>query len=838
MINHLDIRAAFARPIALMLALLSAPALEAGVGDGFPTDHWAHAQRPEELGYSSERLKTARALSERMGSAAVMVVVDGVILDEWGATSRPFLAHSMRKSLLTSMYGALVLDGQLRRDATLAELGIDDDDPLTADERRATLRDLLRSRSGVYLPALALEGALDLPPRGSHAAGSYFHYNNWDFNVLGTIFRTFTGEDLGAAFQRRIAGPLQMEDFRPEDWTITSRTHDDAILTRHPAYPLRISARDLARFGLLYLNRGQWRGKTVVPAAWVDECLTPSSTTSSEHERFGYANWTVLLEDKLLPGGIRVPGRIYHASGINVHRVYVVPQLRMVMVHRVNTDLPVRRPAPEDIDRLLGAVISARITDLGAALREAAHKGEADVVQALLAAGADASARDEQGVTALHRAAARGDVAIARLLLASGAAVSARDLRGRTPLLNSLGGNVELVRLLLAQGADANDRSPHDGQTALMWAVALGAQPATEALLAKGAEAGAEADVTRHTALMLASARGDVAAVTALIGAGANPQAQATSGVSALILARALRHTEVEQLLKAAGAESDGAALLPPAAYVPEWIAHLAEWGRLRGIDETRALVTRTAIVRSDGSDALLAAAARGDAPVVRRMEPPDSSEGQGWSPLIVAAAYGHEDVVRLLLERHADLNRVDPRLGQSALIWAAQNGRGGTLELLLKAKADVDARDSFGSTALAQSVAWRQLDTVKRLLAAGADVRSADALGRTALHEAMDGGDPATIRVLLAAGAPLDVRDQEGRTPLMAAVIGNKPEALALLLAAGANSSLQDAHGQTALDLARTLDQAASIQQLSTPAHKRLPLSPHEVRRGPAGVR
>src|SRR5919109_1479372 len=70
--------------------------------------------------------------------------------------------------------------------ATLAELGIDDQQSLTEAEKRATVADLLGSRSGVYLPA-AKEPAdmrAERPARGSHAAGEFFFYNNWDFNVL------------------------------------------------------------------------------------------------------------------------------------------------------------------------------------------------------------------------------------------------------------------------------------------------------------------------------------------------------------------------------------------------------------------------------------------------------------------------------------------------------------------------------------------------------------------------------------------------------------------------------------------------------------------------------
>lgn len=72
----------------------------------------------------------------------------------------------------------------------MAELGIDDNEPrLTDEEKRATVHDLLKARSGVYHPALYETARMKekRPPRHSHASGTFWYYNNWDFNVLGTI---------------------------------------------------------------------------------------------------------------------------------------------------------------------------------------------------------------------------------------------------------------------------------------------------------------------------------------------------------------------------------------------------------------------------------------------------------------------------------------------------------------------------------------------------------------------------------------------------------------------------------------------------------------------------
>ena len=99
----------------------------------------------------------------------------------------------------------------------VGELGVDDNEPaLTASEKRATVADLLKSRSGVYHPALYETPAMAAarPARGSHAPGSFWYYNNWDFNAAGEIYRRCTGRGIHEAFLEDIARPLGMLDYQ------------------------------------------------------------------------------------------------------------------------------------------------------------------------------------------------------------------------------------------------------------------------------------------------------------------------------------------------------------------------------------------------------------------------------------------------------------------------------------------------------------------------------------------------------------------------------------------------------------------------------------------------
>lgn len=224
---------------------------------------------------------------------ALVVARGEAVLWSWGRTATRYNTHSVRKSLLSALIGIAAGRGLLDPQASLAELGIDESGmPLTETERSATVLDLLTSRSGVYLQAGGeTQGQRDgRPARGSHAPGSFYYYNNWDFNVLGAIFESATGLSIGEAFAQWIAAPVGMQDFRPQDVYYERNSGSD-----YPQYIVRLSARDLARFGILYLQDGRWDGQQVVPQDWVRTSLQPMAGMGEQPpvgvDAFGYSWW-------------------------------------------------------------------------------------------------------------------------------------------------------------------------------------------------------------------------------------------------------------------------------------------------------------------------------------------------------------------------------------------------------------------------------------------------------------------------------------------------------------------------------------------------------------------
>ncbi|MCH8126638.1 serine hydrolase [candidate division KSB1 bacterium] len=135
---------------------------------------------------------------------------DGYIIASWGEIEYKYLVHSIRKSYLSAMYGIHVDLGNIDLNKTLADLNIDDTpNPLTETEKHAKISDLLKARSGIYLPAAAESPQTrdGKPPHGSQNPGEYWVYNNWDFNALGTIFEQETNTKSFEEYEKRIAGP-------------------------------------------------------------------------------------------------------------------------------------------------------------------------------------------------------------------------------------------------------------------------------------------------------------------------------------------------------------------------------------------------------------------------------------------------------------------------------------------------------------------------------------------------------------------------------------------------------------------------------------------------------
>lgn len=303
-------------------ALAVAPARAAS----WPETSWERADAAA-LGWSPTRLQDVSDVAIADGRTAVLIAQGGRIVAGWGDVTRKANVRSVRKSVISALYGIGIAEGRINPAATLRDLGVDDRGGLTERERSATIRDLLMARSGVYHEAAyeSPDMRAKRPARGSHGPGERWFYNNWDFNALGTIYESIMGEEVFAAVERRIARPIGMEDFSAVDGRAVHEAR-----SRHPAHTMAFSARDLARFGLLYLRQGSWKGRPVVPAAWVGQSTQPLSP-GENGLAYGYLWWA-------MPPGMpaQALGRdAFFALGAGGQAVAVLPCRDLVVTRTV-----------------------------------------------------------------------------------------------------------------------------------------------------------------------------------------------------------------------------------------------------------------------------------------------------------------------------------------------------------------------------------------------------------------------------------------------------------------------------------------------------------------------
>ena len=317
-----------------------------------PAAHWQQYKSVEQAGFSPEKLKVAKALYDSIQSSAFMIVQSGRVVAAWGDIERRFKVHSIRKPLLNSLYGIYIENGTIDTNLTIGQIPITERDSLSALEQSAKIVHLLKARSGVYHPAAAeMDWVKEYrPKRDSHPPDSFWFYNNWDFNVLGTIFERLAHTSIFNALYDDIAVPLQMEDFRIMDGVYFYERE----LSEHPAYHLKMSARDLARYGQLFLLKGKWNDKQILSEKWVKVSTYPHSKHGGGTKIGRWYGYLWGVSEYFNNYGM------YYASGVGGQFLAVFPTEGLILVNRTNTYLN-KQVLDKELTRLFDLILAAKI---------------------------------------------------------------------------------------------------------------------------------------------------------------------------------------------------------------------------------------------------------------------------------------------------------------------------------------------------------------------------------------------------------------------------------------------------------------------------------------------
>ena len=316
----------------------------------FPAKDWQESS-PESQGLDSAQLNAAADyLRENSGSDGVnqlAIIRNGHMVWKGAEIDKVHGVWSATKSFTSTVLGLLIDDGK----ATLDTLAKDHVPAMAAAYPDVTLRHFTTMSSGYRAMKDEPSGSYRHGPSSTpfdpcgtplFAPGTQYAYWDSAMNQFGHVLTRIAGEPMKDLFKRRIADPIGMD---PNGWNWGDFGRIDGIAVNggsgNSNKHIFISARQIARLGYLFLNRGNWNGRQLISAAWVDQATKPQVPASKPVWRdsgadgrgtYGFNWWmngTKADGTRKWPGA---PAGTYAASGYNNNDMFVIPEWNMVIV--------------------------------------------------------------------------------------------------------------------------------------------------------------------------------------------------------------------------------------------------------------------------------------------------------------------------------------------------------------------------------------------------------------------------------------------------------------------------------------------------------------------------
>ena len=276
---------------------------------------------------------------KKQRTRAVVVVYDGQLVAEKYAPGfdrkTKMYGWSMAKSFTGALIVTLVQQNKLdiKQPAPVPEWQNVDD-----QRRNITIENLLQQTSGLdfledYSKASDVTNMLykkdDMAAYAAglnlaHAPGTVFNYSSGNSNILSRVIRQTVGEKNYAAY------PFHALFYKIGMYSASMEP--DASGTYVGSSYINATARDYARFGLLYYNDGIWNGERILPEGWVKETATAPACNKSK--KYGYQFWLngVQPEDSSLRLFPDVPSDMFYCDGYAYQEIYIIPSKKLVVV--------------------------------------------------------------------------------------------------------------------------------------------------------------------------------------------------------------------------------------------------------------------------------------------------------------------------------------------------------------------------------------------------------------------------------------------------------------------------------------------------------------------------
>ncbi len=336
-------------------------------GSYWPTEGWRSC-RPEAVGVDSDKLVRALKLVAvpKVNTEGILVIRNGYIIAEeyFGYFEKGYkhISHSMAKSFTSTLVGIAIKQGHLEGiDEKICKFYPEWDCSDKQDPRsRITIRHAMTLTSGLewneswktwdpttndalkmgasgqYISYMAKR-------KGKHEPGQTFFYSTGDPMLLSRVIQKATSMTAFEYARQNLFKPLNITN-------VTWESDDDGYTAT--AWGLHTTVRDYAKFGYLFLNRGRWGDKQIVPEEWVAQS-TRTDPSVRMWPAYGYL-WHVNLPRRSNDWG-KIPADSYMAAGVLGQNIFIFPSKNLVIV-RVANQQRNRLNLPDFLEQVLDAI--------------------------------------------------------------------------------------------------------------------------------------------------------------------------------------------------------------------------------------------------------------------------------------------------------------------------------------------------------------------------------------------------------------------------------------------------------------------------------------------------
>jgi len=322
----------------------------------FPSEAWQKVT-PASQDFNTDKLHKALSYlhenSDGAGTDEMVIVRNGYLIWEGPDANKIHEIYSCTKTFTSTILGLFITEGILTCDdyAVKYSPSLDDQYPEYAKIRFSQLATMTSGYDSIMSDGWKFyetnrskhhEHVLSYTTPGPplFPAGTSFKYHDPAVHILGYILTKTAGDSLERIFRKRIANKIGMKQF---SWS--NYGYRDGILFNNPAGTpgknqggIHSCARDLARYGLLYLNNGNWNGKQILKPSFIKRATStqvPAEMNTKYFDltgRYGFFWWTNgKTADRTRPWP-SAPAKTFAAHGAGRNFIFVIPEWNMVIV--------------------------------------------------------------------------------------------------------------------------------------------------------------------------------------------------------------------------------------------------------------------------------------------------------------------------------------------------------------------------------------------------------------------------------------------------------------------------------------------------------------------------